>query len=233
MQNPKIHLVSYGCERYNKSLARLHHEGTSSTWFDKIFTFTNNDIPESIFVANRSSRGGGYWAWKPYIIKKALEQINTDDILLYLDAGCTINLLGSKRFNHYVKIVNDTKFLGFTSGIEKNFTKQDVFSELNCNHEKYYDTEQIISGIFFIKKCILTSSLIDDWFNITRDVHMIDDSSSVEENSKGFIEHRHDQSCLSLLVKKYSFKSISDETYFDFNSNYDPNYLDNFYNLGG
>jgi hypothetical protein len=44
----------------------------------------------------REQRGGGYWIWKPYIIKKHLDKINDNDILIYMDAGCSININGKK-----------------------------------------------------------------------------------------------------------------------------------------
>ena len=39
--------------------------------------------------------------------------------------------------------------------------------------------------------------------------NLIDDSDSVIDNFKGFIQNRHDQSVFSLLCKKYSIKSLS------------------------
>ena len=38
----------------------------------------------------KQPRGGGYWIWKSHIIKK-INEINDNDILIYLDAGCSIN----------------------------------------------------------------------------------------------------------------------------------------------
>ena len=47
------------------------------------------------------SRGGGYWIWRPKII---LDRENMEwDYLVYLDAGCTINKQGKKRFYEYIE----------------------------------------------------------------------------------------------------------------------------------
>ena len=43
-------------------------------------------------------RGGGYWIWKLDIIKQAFSKIKENDIIVYLDSGCTLNKSGKKRF---------------------------------------------------------------------------------------------------------------------------------------
>ena len=57
-----------------------------------------------------------------------------------------------------------------------------------------------------------TRKLVNEWYNICCNYHMIDDTPSIELNLPGNIEHRHDQSVFSLLTKKYnlfSSKSIT------------------------
>ncbi len=53
----------------------------------------------------------------------------------------------------------------------------------------------------------MTRSIIDFWYNIGCNYHMIDDSPSIKENYNNFIEHRHDQAIFSLLLKKYNITS--------------------------
>lgn len=38
----------------------------------------------------RHSYGGGYWAWKPCIIKEILSKYDDNTIVCYADAGCTL-----------------------------------------------------------------------------------------------------------------------------------------------
>eukprot|EP00930_Biecheleria_cincta_P022823 TRINITY_DN16593_c0_g1_i1.p1 TRINITY_DN16593_c0_g1~~TRINITY_DN16593_c0_g1_i1.p1 ORF type:complete len:387 (-),score=38.21 TRINITY_DN16593_c0_g1_i1:160-1320(-) len=35
-------------------------------------------------------RGGGYWLWKPLVLRDALDQLQPGEVLLYADAGCSI-----------------------------------------------------------------------------------------------------------------------------------------------
>lgn len=39
----------------------------------------------------------GYGIWKPYIVNQKLSEIYDNDILVYLDAGCSINIRGGDQ----------------------------------------------------------------------------------------------------------------------------------------
>ena len=61
---------------------------------------------------------------------------------------------------------------------------------------------QTFANTVMLYVCKETRSLIDEWYNISCDYHLIDDSPSIISNHNEFREHRHDQSILSLLIKK-------------------------------
>ncbi len=65
-----------------------------------------------------SCRGFGYWSWKPWAIHHVLQDMQEGDRLLYLDAGCHININGAKRFREYVDMLDrDSRgMLVFTNG---------------------------------------------------------------------------------------------------------------------
>ena len=52
-----------------------------------------------------------------------------------------------------------------------------------------------------------TVDLVNEWYNISCNYHMIDDTPSIIPNVGSFKEHRHDQSIFSLLTKKYNIFS--------------------------
>ncbi len=73
--------------------------------FNKIYSFTEQDLINDSDFWNKhkdfilkNKRGYGYWVWKPYLISKILKEINDNDILLYLDAGCELNVNGKDYF---------------------------------------------------------------------------------------------------------------------------------------
>eukprot|EP00966_Prymnesium_polylepis_P200544 4646765-Prymnesium_polylepis.1 len=46
--------------------------------------------PELISALEREARGGGYWLWKPLVVREALHALADGEALLYCDAGCTL-----------------------------------------------------------------------------------------------------------------------------------------------
>jgi len=208
----KIHFVTFGCDKFFKhSRKRLADEASKSGWFDKIFIYEPNDLLE--YKKSFKGRGAGYWWWKSVVQSLALNEIDDGDLLLYLDAGCYINKYGKNIFDEYVDIVNKNEgFLAFNSppAIEKNYTKRDLFKLLDCDTTHYTDSNQIGSGVVIYKKNNLTIEFLNEFQKISLTPHSLNDYDSYNQNYKGFIEHRHDQSVFSLLVKKlYKNKNIA------------------------
>ena len=54
-------------------------------------------------------RGGGYWVWKPLIVREALCGLEDGDVLLYCDAGCTLHggELAANEFAHKVRALHE------------------------------------------------------------------------------------------------------------------------------
>lgn len=89
---------------------RLCKQANNVGWFDTVTEYGPEDLDNEFKLKFKNilqqSRGGGYWIWKSYIIKKKLDKINENDILIYLDAGCTINPQGKNRFYEYIEMLN-------------------------------------------------------------------------------------------------------------------------------
>lgn len=83
------------------------------------------------------------------------------------------------------------------------------------NKEELY-SNQLVSGVFIIKKCEFTVNLIKKWqqIMINDNYNMLDDTKSIPQ-FPGFKDHRHDQSIFSILRKQLGCIIIDDETYFD------------------
>jgi hypothetical protein len=206
-----IYFCTFGNGRFSDSRYRLAEQVRSSGWFKDIFVYGETDLIE--YDKTLEGCGAGYWWWKPIIIQKTFEKMQDGDILLYLDAGCTFNPTYKDRFFQYIDYLSYDDFLGFEIGLlEKHWTKRDLFKLLNADFFKYTDTNQIIGGVFFLVKSEKTMNLIDEWKTISFIPHCINDHPSYNHNYPGFTEHRHDQSVLSLLVKKYGGKLLPDET---------------------
>ena len=99
--------------------------------------------------------------------------------------------------------------------IEEQYTKMDIFYELECNIKKMQETPQYMATIVLIKKTENTIKFIDNWIKYgTSKKQLITDKASINNNSASFIDNRHDQSIFSVLCKKNEFISFKDPSQF-------------------
>lgn len=203
--------VTYGNELYVNSRERLADEARKTGYFDKIIIYTPEMLPD--YITNNSSfacvRGGGYWIWKPYVIKKTLESMEEGDVLLYCDAG--MKLLESNKWNKYWDILLNYDIISFELGtFNIAWTRNYVFKHFNTRLPKFWKyCNQLQAGHIFIKKTAETLSIIKEWemTMLTYPEAVIDVSPDcLALENKQFKEHRHDQSIWSALVYIYMNK---------------------------
>ena len=211
--------VTYGDKNFHNSKMLLcneaHHFG-----FRKFLVGSPENLPKEFIEKHkaffdRSKRGAGYWLWKPFIVNEALKLINENDLLIYLDGGCSINQFGKERFHEWMVMTEENEILSFQMSHlpEKDWTKMNLVHKLDCQKEEILNSGQINATVFLLKKTPKVCKLISEWLEICSLEWTIDDSTSEIPNDIGFKDHRHDQSVFSLLRKKYNFFTIEDETY--------------------
>jgi hypothetical protein len=197
-------------------------QAKSLNYFDKIIGYTDQDLKQDKEYWNKcgnfiesNPRGYGFYLWKPYVVKRTMDEMNDNDILIYIDAGCTINPYAKKRLEEYVDIVRKSKhgIISFQmTHSSHKYTKKAVFDYLEVNEEDQ-KLDQFVAGILILRKNENTKKIVDDWYRITCIPEMINDQLSSSEHPE-FIDNRHDQSILSILFHKYGSVVIPDETFF-------------------
>lgn len=217
----KIHLLSYGNHYYENKREDLRQTALKSKFFTEVKVFGFEDL-DFLFVKHFAEifkyiRGGGYWIWKPYLIKKMLNSIDDDDILIYCDAGCELNFSGEKRFFEYIDILksDQTGSLAFElPHKEIEYTKKEVFNHFKVS-EEIRATNQLVASAILLRKCNHTLLLVEKWFEtLVENPTLFTDEKDLEIQDHQFIDHRHDQSIFSLIRKIYGSVIIPDETYF-------------------
>jgi len=204
------YFITFGNNIFKNQILNLKQQAESTGWFDKIITETPDSINEFYQIhqnfINSNDRGYGYWIWKPYIIYKLLLNINDNDYIFYSDAGSSVLPHKYNRLLEYIDILDSTDrpILTFSSQyLEKNFQKLLTLNYFNLsNNIDFLNSYQVESGIVICKKNNFVINFIKNWLDlcIINNYKLLIDSNGDNENEH-FIEHRHDQSILSILCK--------------------------------
>ena len=214
-----IVFLTYGDKNFKKSRERIIDEAKQLNLFtdcimetDDVFNdreFKEQLTNERFKQVATSNKGGGYWIWKPYILYKHLSNLNEGDILVYADAGCKINndTTTLDSFNNVFNKIQNTNTNMVVNKlpnqyVEKNWTKGDVLKYHNVYDNDIIYESQFEGGRIILIKNKKTMNIIKQWWDIAKNrPEFFDDSKSKIPNKDGFIDHRHDQSNISILCK--------------------------------
>jgi hypothetical protein len=178
---------------------------------DEVIVYNLNDIDDDFKHKHKNLfKSSKYFAWisKVYLIYKKLQEIDENDILLWVDSDL-IDIKEKGTNNLFSLCENSEKgIVGFHNNfwLEQMFTKRALFDYLNMNDNIYYETSQIYGGIVLLKKNIYTCKIIKEWYDICLIEHLFNNTKSINEHHE-FVEHKNCQSIFSLLLKKYNIKT--------------------------
>ena len=177
--------------------------------FDEVREYSPEDLDATFRKQNahilKQPRGAGYWLWKPYIILKTLQTMNTDDYLFYSDA----DMFFTGSVAPVVDLVQRTAqgVIAFRCKwqLERNWTKRDAFVLMGCDTGRYADTFQAESGYSVWRRTAFSLRLAAEWLRWVQDERIVTDipNRCGKKNFAEFRDHRHDQSVWSLVSKKH------------------------------
>lgn len=209
--------IAYADSTCAYSLKRIGRQALHIGCFDDVVLYTPDMLPEYIKGSPlmKYERGGGFYAWKPAIIWETLQKNDDGDIVVYVDAGCTMRK--SVEWSVYFRLLKkyDTicfqyddempewKIFGNTSTHIKYWTKKNTllyFTEYFGNNE-FYDFNKILGGCLFVKG--RNNAFIKQWLDITLkhpDLIMDPSTEEIKDQYAGFAFHKHDQSIITPLA---------------------------------
>lgn len=213
----KKYLVNYAHKTHHHSQISNSQSGLSVGGFDEVFSYGYSDLDEEFKGKNQKileqDRGAGYWLWKPYVIKKALDNIKNDEILFYSDSGITF----IKPIDELITIMDtsDEKIILFELEDfhpNKRWTKRDCFVLMGLDSEPFLSHPQLLASYILMRKNEFVVSFVNEWLTFAQDYRILTDSPNEcgLNNYEEFYDHRHDQSILSLLGRKYNLTNIPD-----------------------
>lgn len=215
----KVHLITYGNKHYTKSKNRLVNEALNTGWFETVIGYEENDLDEDFKCEFKDilkhERGAGYWIWKVYFILKRLSEINKDDILVYLDAGCTIHRLGKKRFDDYIEMLNDDCMISFQMSEykEKHYTTKEIFEHFGVSDvASITESGQYLGGIRIMKNNEETLRILQLEYDTYKENKLLVTDYYNDKQEDYFIDNRHEQSIFSVIRKMNKTVVLEDET---------------------
>lgn len=206
---------------------RIGKEARDSQYFDEVYEYGPDNLPLSFDASfcQEHKRGFGFYKWKSVIVHSALKHMNYGDILVWCDSGSTVlPFKGRKCFQYFDALVSSStkSIMGFRiKYLEAQWNKKTCVDELVGSDKAEclkVNPNQFCSGLLICKKTPESISMASEWqfFSELDNGRLLVDSPPDEPQYPGFVEHRHDQSVLSLLLKKYAHNVIvNDDNYSD------------------
>jgi hypothetical protein len=202
---------------------RLVNQAKSSGLFTKTLLITEEDLLnlnedglKLKLFADIYPRGFGLFSWKSYILNLAMQGFfGKFDGIFYADAGCEL-LWNKKSIVYFKDLMDKAEALGiltFTTPIPELFyTKKDVLALLD-NPDHVYSPQIEATVIFAIPHSNSAVELIAKWWEYSSlDEFKYLLNPNPEGERKEFIEHRWDQSILSVLLKNAGYETHPEST---------------------
>jgi hypothetical protein len=156
-------------------------------------------------VLDRVSFG---FCYKPICFDETLKQIEYDDIVLMTDSNHIIAKDPQIFFdiaNQHGMYIRDHLWIEYPN---KFWTRRDMFVNMGCDEERYWDSLQMQCNIIAICKTPKTMEFVKEWLDKSLNYDIMFGNNQYP-NFEGFREHRHDQSLFSILREKYGFPYLN------------------------
>lgn len=199
--------ITYGDNNFKEAKERILRQAKDTGEFDKIVAYGKENVSIELRQSEifKIPRGGGLWSWKPDIIWQAMMEAKNSDIIVYCDAGCTIQK--SKEWNHFWDILN-SKDLIVQRIFQRNdyWTRKELIDYFAENGDEWLKCYQYAATVVILKVTDFTRKFINEW----RDIMLYHPSLAMDVTKEErkyqhstLIENRHDQAIYSALIYKY------------------------------
>jgi len=182
---------------------------------DKCLMFDMSSLDKGFREKNKNilsrSRGAGYWLWKPYIMLHTMVNIaKPDDYIVYTDADSE-NTRSFFDPSEKIKELLDTQnIVVFPVGLpESDWTKRDAYVLMGMDTDPDVKSSWQMNAVaVIVKNTFKAQRFVGEWLTYMQDPRASTDDGNTFglANVPGFSQHRHDQSVLSLLTKKWKLE---------------------------
>ncbi len=188
--------------------------------FDKVYEFSMNDIDREFYNSNLSllshEKGAGWWLWKYYFINKLLndDSIPEGSKIMYVDSGSEFINSIDPLFEVFDRDNNEVMVF---RQLHRSYiwTHSDCFFEVLGynpydleNHPEgfnYTHSNQFVGGMWIAKKGDFARKFYAETLEHAQKARVLPEGPNIHgiPNHPQFREHRHDESLVSIMAKKY------------------------------
>jgi hypothetical protein len=215
-----FHLVSYATAKYRHRQIFL----TASARANGIVQIQTSWNPQKLIAAgfqdlapdiSLAERGSGFWAWKPFIILRALDSAADGEVILYCDAGRKYPyILLDHPLDPFLSWMNDNGqdiMPGICipwNGPMTVWTKGDAFRGSRVDGDEIRNSAPIQASFSLWRNTEATRTFVSEWLSWCIQRPLVSDDPSDTPEAPDFKAHRHDQSLLNLCCLKHGIKGI-------------------------
>lgn len=202
----KKYFITYGDDLFEDAKKRIIKEAELTGEFDYTIAYNQTQVTDELKHSYVFSvkRGGGLWSWKPDIILQTLNIMDTDDVLVYCDAGC--QLQACKEWDWYwSKLLTHDIIAQRIYQRTENWTRIEILKEFESNG-RFWPKMYQFQATIIMKKTDFVVDFVKHWRDlmINRPILALDVTSDERcHQHQSFKENRHDQAIYSALIYKY------------------------------
>jgi len=218
MADRRVHHITYASLKFTVSAWVLAHSARRYGLSTRIYTPRSpvaRELRQQYPEIMRQPRGVGYWLWKPYIIRDAMQNAADGDLVLYTDSAVVFAADPAPLF----AVAREHPIVLFEQAArtpERIWTKRDCFVLLDADTAAYWETPQLAATCQLYRVGPEARAFIDELCRVMANANVLTDLPNVcgLPNLPGYREHRHDQSVLTIQAVKYGLPRFRDPTQF-------------------
>jgi hypothetical protein len=209
----KFQIITFATEEFAPQAEALIASSLDVGFTDGT-VFGPDDLVELDFAIRNlqtlsQKRGAGYWLWKPFLIRRVLQNLQPSDVVFYCDAGRT-NYYQFTSFPTHLAArlkANSSGFLLGPSighlGTIENWTKRDCLQLMKADNQSIRNKPLLMTWSLWTPT-ELSFRFLNAWEEFAEDPRCLTDLSNTlgKPNYECFRDHRHDQSIMSILAHK-------------------------------
>lgn len=213
----KFHLVSYATSKYRHRQMFLKASALANGIVESATSWTVAKLGDSGFLRlapdlSLSERGSGFWAWKPFIIQKAIESVGDGEFVIYCDVGRKYPyILLDHPLDPFVNWMDDRGqdmipgILIPWNGPMSMWTKRDAFTGTGVDGSGIRSAFPIQASFSLWRASPMSRGFVAEWLSWCVQRRLVSDDPSEDgaPEAPGFRGHRHDQSLLTLCCLKH------------------------------